>query len=187
MASLHGPMLTSSCRCVNYDDPFGLMVCPPFCLAPIAAGAAGAAEGAEVGSVGGPVGVGAGALIGLGVEVFVGVVDLLPVNPTPNIDTYGGVQSDATAVSLTSEMGRSTNDIPLVGGPPNGIVTKPGSSVRYGPDGNAVSRTCAGSGHGCEGAHTHTYTTGPNGKVNQKGQPRPATDDEKKETPPPNP
>ncbi len=27
MASHHGPTLTSSCRCVNYDDPFGL--CPP--------------------------------------------------------------------------------------------------------------------------------------------------------------
>jgi hypothetical protein len=26
MASLHGPTLTSRCRCVNYDDPFGL--CP---------------------------------------------------------------------------------------------------------------------------------------------------------------
>jgi hypothetical protein len=90
---------------------------------------------------------------------------------------------DADMSVLSS--GRSKNDIPLVGGPPNSIATKPGTSVVYGPDGNATSRTCASGGHGCEGAHTHIYVTGPNGKVNQKGQPRPATQEEKDRTPPP--
>lgn len=82
---------------------------------------------------------------------------------------------------LLSGSGRSKNDIPLTGQTPNTTITKPGQVVRTGPDGNATSRTCGQAGHGCPGAHTHTYVTGPNGRINQKGQPRPATPEEEAE------
>lgn len=138
---------------------------------------AGAAGGAVLGGAG-------GTLVVPVLGTFIGVEGGMTVGGLLGgaIGATGGALRDG--ISFFAGRRRSKNDIPLVGGPPNGIATKPGTAVRYGPDGNAESRTCAGAGHGCEGAHTHIYTTGPNGKVNQKGQPRPATDDEIKETPP---
>jgi len=156
---------------VNFSDPFGLCVLALPC--PIGIGIGGL-------SLGGPPGWIAAAGLGAGMWL-----NKMAGNSVPS--TTPGVAGAADATAMFAGRSRSKNDIPLVGGPPNGILTKPGTSVIFGPDGNAVTRTCAQSGHGCEGAHTHDYVTGPNGKVNQKGQPRPATEDEKKRTPPPNP
>jgi RHS repeat-associated protein len=92
---------------VNYSDPFGLMLCPPFCPpVPVAGGAVGAgtvAVGAE-GSAAGSVAVGAGE-VGVGtvtvvVSVGLAVWDALPVDPVPASPTTAapGSQPDATAI-----------------------------------------------------------------------------------------
>ncbi len=158
---------------INFSDPFGLC---PWCLVPALAGGGALTGAAGGGFVGGAIAAGAAAgaaAAGVAVGGFAAGYWI------------GSKINDALSDMSVLSSGRSKNDIPLVGGPPNGIVTKPGTSVVYGPDGNATSRTCASGGHGCEGAHTHIYVTGPNGKVNQKGQPRPATQEEKDRTPPP--
>ncbi|HEX5177904.1 MAG TPA: RHS repeat-associated core domain-containing protein [Gemmatimonadaceae bacterium] len=161
---------------VNFSDPFGLS--PRACDPP------GSCESmaALVGTV---AGAGAGVVITTAcATVTLGLCTLAGPELTLGLSALG--TSIGLAIGSKLESSRSANDIPLVGGPPNTTVTKPGQAVRYGPDGNATTRTCARAGHGCDGAHTHEYVTGPNGKLNQKGQPRPATEDEKKETPPPN-
>jgi RHS repeat-associated protein len=162
---------------VNFQDPFGLT---PDCLVlpcPVVAAAGGTTLGAVLGVVG---------MVGAPIAAVVALDQAFgPIEGSGQVTTRAA--SDATATVFAAGRGRSKNDIPLTGGPPNGVVTKPGTSVVYGPDGNAVTRTCAKAGHGCDGAHTHDYVTGPNGKVNQKGQPRPATEEEKQRTPPPNP
>jgi hypothetical protein len=157
---------------VNHSDPFGLSpdctTAPQLCLT--AAAAAQAAGLAALGAV--------------GAAVF--VVYQLDRAFGSSGGAMEGIPAAGARDATATFMGRSTNRIPIVGGPPNTVVTRPGISIEYGPDGNAVTRTCAKAGHGCDGAHTHEYTTGPNGKVNQKGKPRPATEEEKNRTPPPN-
>jgi hypothetical protein len=129
------------------------------------------------------VGAEGGAVIGTAVLPGVGTIAGAVIGAA--IGTAGGILAGRWL------MGRSDNNIPLVGQPPNSTIVKPGRVVRIGPNGNATSRTCGQAGHGCEGPHTHDYVTGPNGKVNQKGKPRPATPEETAEVeatkPPPKP
>jgi hypothetical protein len=149
---------------INLSDPFGLC---PMCIPVVVAGA--------------PVVI-AGAAILAGTQA----PDLSPLGEAIG-ERWDGLRGKGREwASDAWQVLRGRNKIPLVGGPPNGIATRPGVSVRYGPDGNATTRTCARPGHGCDGPHTHEYVTGPNGQLNQRGQPRPATEEEIKETPPPN-
>jgi RHS repeat-associated protein len=166
---------------INLKDPFGL--CPlEFDGIPCAVVFAGWGTGGGM-ILGGLAGAAGGTLILPGIGTVAGIEPGAVVGGALLGLVGGTIGSLVDGISI---MGRATNKIPIVGGPPNTIVTRPGVSVEYGPEGNAVTRTCAKAGHGCEGAHTHDYTTGPNGKVNQKGKPRPATEEEKKRTPPPN-
>jgi RHS repeat-associated protein len=165
---------------INLRDPFGL--CPLDDGIPCAVVFAGWGTGGGM-ILGGLVGAAGGSLVLPGIGTVAGI-EPGAVAGGALLGLVGG--TIGSLVDGISFMGRATNRIPIVGGPPNTVVTRPGVSVEYGPEGNAVKRTCAKSGHGCEGAHTHDYTTGPNGKVNQKGKARPATEEEKKRTPPPN-
>jgi RHS repeat-associated protein len=161
---------------VSYTDPFGLCPEPPGSCQQL---------GTAIGSA---VGLAVGVLVSAAADVGSGGT-AIPANPAIIQTTTLAGATIGLGIGTVMEFagsGRSKNDIPLTGQPPNTTITKPGQVVRVGPDGNATSRTCGQAGHGCDGAHTHTYTTGPNGKVNQVGQPRPATPEEAAEVPPRN-
>ncbi|HEX6807355.1 MAG TPA: RHS repeat-associated core domain-containing protein [Gemmatimonadaceae bacterium] len=132
---------------VDFSDPFGLI--PDGCDPPGSCQSMGLVIGTTVGAATGV------ALTTVCASVTFGLCALAGPELTTGLAAFGATAGLAIAGRLESR--RSANDIPLVGGPPNTTVTKPGQAVRYGPNGNVTTRTCARAGHDAM-VHTRTST-----------------------------